>query len=491
MFTIGGLAVTGLIIYFIFKYKNLKKIFIALFSTTATIELFIGRGYFAEVGDQQLTYAFFCEIILGLLSVIFLFRHLKIRKDNLQLLILVNVVVIVGLLGLLVWPSGAQGGNFRVSWDEIVAEHYPLQNIQFIPEMTQVIIHLFLYLLISFVAFSILTKNEWIHILVRVLKNAKLFIFYGLVEFIIVYVFKSQLLYSILNTVLGVSNSTVLQIVERGNGYSLVGLTREPSHYAFVLTISIIFLISLIKMEQSSLLKPSGKSLSTKISISLGIFLLIVSMSFSSILFGTLLLLLYYLVISKKGRNNTIRIFIVLLILVLLVSNFAMAMTNITENIAVTTTSFWQRRLLSLAQEYNSITNGNWFYATTALEWSTHVRLGSTYETLKMLKYRPIFGLGWGSTTAHSALAMLVSGCGLLGSYIYIDYFSWARKIKLCNYNKQLFYTALSIYLAMNLLNSLSLRPFYELWTILLMFSFEILSKKEENNENWICNTSL
>ena len=63
MFTIGGLAVTGLIIYFIFKYKNLKKIFIALFSTTATIELFIGRGYFAEVGDQQLTYAFFCEII--------------------------------------------------------------------------------------------------------------------------------------------------------------------------------------------------------------------------------------------------------------------------------------------------------------------------------------------------------------------------------------------------------------------------------------------
>ena len=65
MITIGSVALVSIIAYIVMRYKSIKEIYIRLFSVTAIIELIVERGYFLQIGGQQLTYAFFCEIVLA------------------------------------------------------------------------------------------------------------------------------------------------------------------------------------------------------------------------------------------------------------------------------------------------------------------------------------------------------------------------------------------------------------------------------------------
>lgn len=477
MITIGSVALVSIIAYIVMRYKSIKEIYIRLFSVTAIIELIVERGYFLQIGGQQLTYAFFCEIVLAFISIILLLRGITIPNYLLTSFLIIVIVLIIGWLNLMLFPSNAMGANFAVSWDAILVDHAGLQLIRLIPDMWQVSVHVLLYLIISLVSLSIFSKQEWLEIVYNTISIIRYFIIYGVFEAFITYCLKNNFLNDIINLLLGVSRSTVVEIIDRGNGYSLSGLTKEPSHYVFSLAITIILLCAYLKLQYKNSAS-MREILFTKFCIFFSIVLMGMSMAFSTIYFGICLVLYYFLVISKRGGNNYGRIGIFSLIILLIFKSIEKITSNIMNNVAINT--FWGRRIVSLIQEWNLVTSGSWLYSTNSLEWSNRVRLGSTYETFKLIKYRPFFGLGWGATTAHSALAMLISSCGIIGSLLYVNYFSIARKVRVVLYNKLLFYTSLIIYLVMNIFNSLSLRPFYECWTIILIFAFEILSEKRK-----------
>ena len=474
MITIGSVLLLMIIMYIIIHYKNLKKIYIMLFVTTASIQLLIERGYFIQIGGQQLTFPFFCEIVLSIFSLVYICIVFKTSKRLILSLFIALICLLIGWGSLAIFPSSATGGTFAVSWDEILVQHIERQPIRFIPEMSQTIIHVLLFLIISFVSLSILTKTDWLEIIYKFSKIIRIYVLYGIIELFFVYALKSNILYSIINSILGITKSTVTEISARSGGYELLGLTKESSHYSFVLAIMFIILLAFLKLQLSGNNRNIKDINLTKISLICIIILLPFSMSFLTIYYVILLVLLYYLVISENGKNNLNRILMTIVSLFILLAFLSLLAMKLSVSLSLT--NFWQRKLLSVIQEWQLILNGTWLAVTSSLEWSTRVRLGSTYETFKLLHFRPIFGLGWGATVAHSSLAMFVVGCGLLGSIGYLNYFTFPREVKIISYNKLLFGTSVVLYLLMNVFNSLSLRPFYELWTILLLFAFEILS---------------
>jgi len=478
MVNIGTFVLCAIICVILFGSHGNKALFCRMLALTIVVELMIERGYFIRVGSQQVAYRTICEVVMACVSLGTLISQ-RVRMDRRNILNLMALIValVIGWSMLVVFPSEATGATLEMSWDEILVEHIPRQSIRFLPSMFLEIVQVLMFLLIILTCVSYLERRDWAYVMNRVIKGITPILFVCLLEVVTVYVFHSDIFHVISDYVLGNSLSTQTSILGRGSGYVLMGFTKEASHFASAITVLLMMDLVQLFMRRPLALRSDYRR-GFRIGVCVGI--LVLSMSFSSLYFGFCLLVLILLLASERRGRSSLRVLFVLTFAAALVMLFFAMLPYIATQ--MNGDGFWGRRIKSVAEELDLITSGQWLYASTALEWSNRVRLGSTYETIKLIAYRPLFGLGLASTTAHSSIAMLLSGCGIVGTFLYLRNMFWWKSLELPIRNKGLYASLIVVYLAFTLLNSLSLRPYYECWCIMLVVLFRLACSDEERN---------
>lgn len=469
-----------LILKSLIKSKDNKMRLINLTVLTATIEIFIEQGNFIQINNLLISYPTVMELLLFIYTLILLVKEKKVKKKTIFLASLIIAVVLLGICNLILNPGNIQGATSEVTWDDIMRGS-SLQNIKFNSYVIKQAIQMFIFITVIVVIYSVFDKQDYIEILKQFSKNVKLMLVVGLIEFVIKYIFNSNLFNSFCEMFFGTTAQAYTEITSRGTGYVLQGFTKEASHYAYTLMIAIISLYAMNKI--------TGKENKW---IILAIILMIASMSFSCYWFlgGIVLIAIIKWIQKSNNIGKFVKWILVISISILIINTILTNISTIYNELEAT--GFIQRRIKSLIEEIKLIINGEWLYAQNSLEWSNRVRLGSSYETIKLLRYKPLFGIGISAATSHGSTTMLLSGIGIIGTYL------WT---KLCFYtsnlliqNKKYYTLGVIVFLIINLLNSMWLRPFYELsvimWMIPLNFIFTDDNKqeKEKRKKNWILN---
>ncbi len=477
MISIGSVFLVLLLVYQVYKGRTKKNIYKRLLITTITIEVVIERGYFLQLGTQQIAYRTICELLMAFLSLCYLITgHIKIRSSLTNRAILFLACVAIGLISLVILPSSATGGNFDVSWEQILTEGYSRQAIRFTSSMIMEIIQLLLFIIILVFAYIYLEPKDWLYILHKTARVFSAVIYLYIIEIISKYVLKSAAFNEISDFFLGKSVSTYSSLISRGFGYMLMGFTKEGSHFMFYLAVMFIVIFADYRISNRNKDKRIFRTICCIISL-----LFILSMSFTAVyMVACLALLIWGTRVERKG-SSLIRFWIIIGVSFFGLLVLVYMLPTIAERLGMG--SFLGRRLYSVIEEINTISSGQWLTSSTALEWSNRVRIGSTYETLKLLTNRPIFGLGFASVTAHSSLAMLISGLGIVGTTAYFRFILYINKKPICNYSRSIYTTCMIAYLLMNLFNSQSFRPFSEAWMILLLICFQVIATNKSESK--------
>ena len=480
MINIGTLLFIFIYFSTLLKSHRIKSLFIDWLLISIMTEIFIERGYFIQIGSQQVAYRSISEILLFLFSIYIAFTNdLKLTTKRIYDYLCLVFVLLIGWFFLIISPTKATGANFDVSWESILVDKVSRQPIRFTNSMITEIVSIFMYLWISFVCCGYLQTSDEENLLNKFLHYCPIFLMIDMVEVICKYIFHSNLYTFLSDLILGKSISTQEGLINRGNGYALWGLTKEASHYSFFLSILLILYFAKLSLDKQNKLKTRT---TTKIFIFLIILCFAFSMSFSTLFYAICILILLFCIYTEKKGNSLFKLCIITILVIVFIVATIRLLPTIANNVPIG--GFWGRRIHSAAEEVKNISNGTWLSATTALEWSNRVRLGSTYETIKLLKYRPLIGLGLASVTAHSSLAMLLCGCGIIGTYFYIKIMFSAKRDDNLRINTSIYLSCIFIFLLMNLLNSLGLRPFYELWTILLSYAIRFISVSSNNRSS-------
>lgn len=463
MINIGTFVLLLMMIYILFSSKTIKKIYSNFIILTVVVELMIERGYFIQIGNQQIAYRTVCELVLAVVSLIIIICNKGIvSKKSFSLYVSLLVCLLLGWFLLLIFPTNARGGNLDVSWDFILTGKADLQRIVFTNSMIMEMVQILIYIICGITMYSFIGKNDWFYICCKIVYFLRAILYFNTIEILTKYFIKSNIYSFIVDFILGKSIATDDVLGMRGKGFVLCGLTKEASHYSFVL--SVILIINFICYYMNKQKENKKKINKDIVAIIITILTMILSMSFSSIYYLGCIVLFDVCLVSEKKGNSLVKMWVIIAISIIILYVSLKLLPTIAAKMSIV--SFWGRRIASLSEEFTNVINGNWLTQSTALEWSNRVRIGSTYETFRLVKYRPLFGLGLAATSAHSSLAMLVSGCGIIGTICYIKAMFGVNKV---NKNNGLYYSFIIVFLALTLFSSVSLRPFYEIWSIVLV----------------------
>jgi hypothetical protein len=458
--------------------KSIKQIFLRVFIVTSAIQLFVQVGFFMEIGNFDLNYRTVCEIVILFLSLLLLIKkgRLKMSPYSKQGLIFI-AVSLVSILFLLIVPSDVLIASIDASWDEIVFSGEELRHPRISGFVIQQTFQFFVAILAILAFYETFDNSVFYRLLKSFSIVVKIFLVIGLIEFILKYLFSFREYGEVVKWIFGLSDSTIVYARYRGFGVELQGLTKEASHFAYVLFVSTIILLADHAVLKS---KNSGW-------IFLSIVLLFFCMSFSALLFGSGLIFIFVLyrwnkldgIIRYRNQLITGAFFIFISIF------FISQVSDFSDD------GFFSRRILSLVEEFGVISSNTWETQEDALEWSNRVRLLSVYISFKAFLSRPVIGFGLGTVTSHGSTIMMLCGVGVLGLYVWIKTFFSFLKTRFYDVNALYLNIAIFIFLFVNALNSLGLRPFYEFHTFLLAIAFMFLFSKSRSYENFNYNPSV
>jgi hypothetical protein len=208
-----------------------------------------------------------------------------------------------------------------------------------------------------------------------------IFIIIVILEFIAKNIFQSNIIFELFSEVFGVGNSTSTTLLLRGVTYSLQGLMREPAH--LVESFLVIGLLMIVNLK--------GKF--SAVNLFLIILFSFISLSLSGILIG---LILVFVLIIKRLNVTTMILFSISAMLILLISLY--------NELGII--QYYFGRLVNVV---NILFHGESLGITS----SEDIRLTSIFVNLRIFLQYPIFGVGIGTTYAHSFLATLLSNGGL------------------------------------------------------------------------------
>lgn len=461
---IGGLIIASLICYLIFVSNSSKEVYMRMFILCVIVELMVERGFVIKIGEREVAYRTICEILLVIISLIMIIKNKKTSIKIFKNYALLIASLLIGWFMLVLIPTDAKGITMDISWERVLVNHLGLRTIEFSSGMIIEIIQVCMYIIIGLVVHTVFDRKDWKRILHKIVKYTRWILYFNSIEILTKYIFKTNLFLDIIDSILGDSIATLDVLNSRGNGYALCGLTKEPSHYSFVLTVLlIVYLICFNLHRESNNVNKIKKDICGIVVAAISISL---SMSFSTLFYLACMVLFVLCIVFERKGHSVIKMWGIVATFAIAVIVIIKLLPSIAENMSYS--SFWGRRLLSVVEELKVISSGKWLYAKSALEWSNRVRLGSTYETFKLITYRPLFGFGFGSVAAHSSLAMLFSGCGLIGTFCYIKCIFFTGSFTISNKYKGLYLSLIIVFLLITLFASLSLRPFYEIWNLVI-----------------------
>lgn len=379
------------------KIWRSRELFFFLIPIELNLELFINIGYLFKIGSLEISASDFLFVILVYIAV-YIISKKRVKRKLLKLSISLIYSIIIGLIFLVVRPIDSGVISYAHNWD------FDYFSSLFVPVSIKLVQIRMVLMIIAYIPILILVQNSYPEnfkqkISDSVYRSLNIIYIILAIEFIIKNIIKSNIFSEIVLKIFGQSSSTVNRLLERGGTYGLQGLAREPSQLA-----KSIFLATAIFMllSNNNIHKARKILLLSTIALVLARSLI----GFASVL---ILISMYY-IIFKKDRKILFYFFSIALILI------------IGKNI--NSIGYYIDRI-RLVFEFLSSSQNKW------IKYTEQVRMISIIETFRLFLKRPMFGIGYGITYAHSFIATGLVSMGIIGMIVWFRIHLYNRVLQI------------------------------------------------------------
>lgn len=426
-------------------------------------------GYSFYIGERDVDFPLFCEILFLIFSYINLMKGSLDKKrctTVLKKFSAVLICILIGYLFLFLVPVNEYIVTNGNTWDNYLQRHIPLQIPRFgannILELLRVVLFGISYCTVQII-FDYSDLPKIIH---KLAACSKIIVIFGLIEIIFKYLFHSNGWNNFVNSLMGLGKATYATLTIRGTGYMLQGFTKEASLYTFALFLTLFIFYADI------LLGYKEKKWILLIVIIMGF-----SMSFSSFLYLLIFVCVWFYRNWKKGGKYK-KLFLGMLIFSFSLFLFT-GMVFFTAN-SGRTDSYYNKRILSYIDTWKYILSGSGSVKIS----SNYIRMKSLVETFKLGLKRPLFGLGLGITNSLSPLAEAFSNIGIVGLIIFFQFLykgfpDLNRRIN-NDINRTMYYFYLFLFIFACVFAGDSKILLYGFGNFVLVVSFSIMSGKQQ-----------
>lgn len=360
--TIAGL---GLILFIVlqivsqssFERKLSKYCLMLLF-----FELFANVGKIGNLGGVELQYSDIIWLILFAYSIHYLYVRGLERREWIKVMALF-------------------GGLFLCVTAEILNMNlFGGFNIRSLLIFVRIMMMMFVYktLLINFSVTEIRYLSDVF------LKMQNIIYVVIVIEFFIKNIFHSNIYNGMIGEIFGVSENQVTWLLQRGGLNALQGLCKEPSHFAIFLLFASLYDIWIQKNYRKG-----------EIYFFINCALLLVSGSFSSLVYIVVLFLAYIIYLHVTNKMMIIGMIAILSASIVIVVGDKVQLL-----------SYYAGRFANVFRIITGVVSG---YT------SEGVRLGGIFESFKQFGEHPLFGIGIGNNVKTGAVSAFLSSIGIVG----------------------------------------------------------------------------
>lgn len=403
--SIFGIVLMSYIIYQIIIVYSINELFKKMISITLIVGLAVRMGYFAKIGDLEITYTMFLYYITTILAIGILLKR-GIERKSLKALFILLIAFILNIVCFYFFRYTEP--VIQSDWTNYVLGSI---NYSYINDNALAYGHyiLFLCVLIIFAAFlRVYTEKEISRLVSSVSKFCKGMIILGYVEFFIKNIWHSNIITSLCIFLFGASGAQQNLVEQRGLFYTIQGATKEPSMYVTKLFyICLIFLLLLGQSKRKEKKYALGWIIAT-------IILLIFDSTMSSLVYIVIILIILISqkrsIKSEKGLRDYRKIIIPISAIVFL-SFLSFYIIN-NYKILLGSDNYFLNRIGVAGQQLSIMLNGsmkNLKYSSEAIRFS-----GIVYD-FKLFIKRPLFGVGMGVVVCNSGIISMLCNIGIVG----------------------------------------------------------------------------
>lgn len=415
-----GTFVLFYIIYLLSQKECASKKNLDLIVFSLSVSLYVQVGQLYQDESFDISCAFFLEIILFLWSIYIIANGRRVSRKNFYAIVFLVIVLIFNLIIMNIYPYREPMITTGTSPDAIVLGQATMKTVVFSFSNIFMALKIIMMAVIVLVVRQLSTE-EIRYILNKIAQLGKLYLCYCVLEFIIKNVFRSNVLFTLQNIILGVANATYTGFGTRGGLHTLQGFTREPSNLALQLLIILCLLI-----YQSKILHKNNI-----VWIGMGLILLLGTRALTSVLcFFSVTVMLY---LSKKDRLNKTSIIVLVILFCLALPLFIVILSGSTL-----TNNYFVSRFLNALIELSRILDGSWtrFGAGNV---SNRARMYSLVEGIKVILNRPLMGTGVGTSGCLSEFVGFIGNLGFVGVTAWFTAVPFGKRIKNKKYKWSIF----------------------------------------------------
>ncbi len=384
-----------LILYFIYYFiknqkKPISKLYPSLFVNVTICSIIFDIGYIAKIGNFTLEFNYFFTLLLFCFSIVCFIKD-KIPISNIKKSLIFIFIILISFVFNLLISAPLQSVPFYEEWDTYILGNlsipYTKVGIHSVLQLLRIIMFVFEFSIFVIYAnkstlFEFFKKSYKVTIMVLLVSCLEI-LFYN---FIPSFDFRNFLL-----NFFGHSEATFLNPRKFGFLYAPMAFMREPSSYSYML-----FILSLANLSYYFVCTKNRKKI--LINICFCLLFIMISTSFSGILYLVVILFLIFCFSLKKNGYKSLKfIFPIILILIVFLSfNYA-----------------------SIKERFDSIfdiLNGD------KSNTSNYIRITSIFNNLNVFSKHMLLGFGVGSVYCFSGIVTILANIGIIGS-LYFVYF--------------------------------------------------------------------
>lgn len=454
----------GIIGYIILRTKGLKESYIKLLALFIFVYMNIEVGSVYGAGDGRIKYTFVVEFFCIFYALILIVKNAgRIGgKDAIKLLLAI-ATTLTGMIALKLWPLQ----KYIVTGDMLIDDFWlgEVDSLQ-LPALNGFVVKTFIqYGIFLFILFSIylsFQKEDYEKLLEKLSSACKIIIAYGWIEFLVKNLARSNILFTLNNIIFGSNNAVFSELERRGMLYRLCGLMTEPSHFSYAL-----FLIAILFLANYQLGKMSFRW------IIQAFLLMILSMSFSSVIFALAFLTIFFISRYRKNIRGE-KVFQIFLWCLL-----AFSILYIVYRSGILDSSYFGKRMKAIFDDWGILFTDVERVRDIQFQ-SSRVRLISSFSTLALLRFRPFFGIGIGTTSSHGSFSSILSGMGILGTLSWLLMLFYGRAAKIFRHYGSAYFLMILLWCIIGIFNGHFWGMLYNAENYALMISFLVLSRRGE-----------
>lgn len=408
-----SIVLIGMIAYIFCRKNTIHHKFIELLSLTIVVHISAIRGYFLLVGkSSEVSYDVAMSFVLFLFCVYYLFEeHFVINKKGLIWGYGFLIVAIISVFYEQFFPYKnliMDSATSGINWDAYIfglpegIKSYATIKLSRLITYFVIATSYFFALLI---AKSSMTKDDLFYIIKKVKCIFPYIIVLGLGEYLSKNYFGGDLYETFMELIFGTGSGTFTDLIERGEGYQLQGLSNEPAHFSFMLYWGITFLLI-----EHKVLTQTSFSLKEKIEILLMIILMYLSGSFSTYVYFIILLSFIFWIYQSQISSHFLKSLLIIMGTMILVGMVYIFTT------AIDASSYLGQRIASVYDSIDLISIGT---VSGVGGSSVLARLVSIYDTAWDFLQRPLLGLGPTVQISHGVFVNFLSDVGLIGLFFW------------------------------------------------------------------------